>query len=52
MTFQLFINDVLWLETRDIDHAFYAFREAMATRRDWPKGGNVRLRFIADKVAA
>ena len=52
MLFRLFINDVLWLETRDIVAAFNSFREASILRRDWPHGGHVRLQFVADVVAA
>ena len=52
MLFRLFINDVLWLETRSSERAFTAFREASRSRRDWPNGGNVRLQFVSDRAVA
>ena len=52
VTYQLFINNVLWLETRDCDKAFASFRAARESRKVWSRRPNIRLAFVSDVTLA
>ena len=52
MIFRLYINEILWMETRDTALAFESFRKQSEARKDWPRKPAIRLSFIVDKKSA